>query len=148
VVVCSRPRVSLAHRVAEDQPFQSLHGCLSISLGIPQDLSFYRLDQRIAHFEALMLHLDLRDITLVVHDWGGPVGLGFATRHPERIKRLVLLNTWAFAPWPGGSFPRLTCTPSWGLPGNWCYSMPTNQTAVVGSETVVAGRSIPLPFLY
>ena len=74
---------------------------------VPQDLSFYRLDQRIAHFEALVLHLDLRDITLVAHDWGGPVGLGFATRHPERIKRLVLLNTWAFAPWPGGSFPRL-----------------------------------------
>jgi pimeloyl-ACP methyl ester carboxylesterase len=74
---------------------------------VPQDLSFYRLDQRIAHFEALVLHLDLRDITLVMHDWEGPVGLGFATRHRERIKRLVLLNTWAFAPWPGGSFPRL-----------------------------------------
>ncbi len=74
---------------------------------VPADVSFYRLEQRIAHLEALLLHLDLRDITLVVHDWGGPVGLGFATRHPERIKRLILLNTWAFAPWPGGSFPRL-----------------------------------------
>jgi haloalkane dehalogenase len=74
---------------------------------VPEDLSFYRLEQRIAHLEALLLHLDLRDITLVVHDWGGPVGLGFAVRHRERIKRLVLLNTWAFAPWPGGSFPRL-----------------------------------------
>jgi cis-3-alkyl-4-acyloxetan-2-one decarboxylase len=74
---------------------------------VPQDASCYRLEQRIAHLEALLLHLDVRDITLVAHDWGGPVGLGFATRHPERIKRLVLLNTWAFAPWPGGSFPRL-----------------------------------------
>ena len=74
---------------------------------VPQDASFYRLEQRIAHLEALLLHLDVRDITLVVHDWGGPVGLGFATRYPERIKRLVLLNTWAFAPWPGESFPRL-----------------------------------------
>ena len=74
---------------------------------VPQDSSFYRLEQRIAHLEALLLHLDLRNITLVMHDWGGPVGLGFATRYPERIKRLVLLNTWAFAPWPGGSFPRL-----------------------------------------
>jgi cis-3-alkyl-4-acyloxetan-2-one decarboxylase len=35
------------------------------------------------------------------------VGLGVATRHPERIKRLVLMNTWAFVPWPGGPFPRL-----------------------------------------
>ena len=74
---------------------------------VPQDAPFYRLEQRIAHLEALLLHLDVRDITLVVHDWGGPVGLGFATRYPERIKRLVLLNTWAFAPWPGESFPRL-----------------------------------------
>jgi cis-3-alkyl-4-acyloxetan-2-one decarboxylase len=61
----------------------------------------------IANLEALMLYLDIRDITLVLHDWGGPVGLGFAVRHPARIKRLVLMNTWAFAPWPGGPLPRL-----------------------------------------
>ena len=75
--------------------------------GIPQEPYPYRLQHHIANFENLLLHLDLRNITLVLHDWGGPVGLGFATRHPERIKRLVLMNTWAFAPWPGGSFPRL-----------------------------------------
>jgi len=74
---------------------------------IPHDRSLYRLEQHRANLEALLLHLDLQDITLVLHDWGGPVGLGFATRHPERIKRLVLMNTWAFAPWPGGPFPRL-----------------------------------------
>ena len=67
----------------------------------------YRLTHHIANLEALLLDLELRDITLVVHDWGGPVGLGFAVRHPERIKRLVLTNTWAFAPWPGGALPRL-----------------------------------------
>jgi len=67
----------------------------------------YRLQHHIANFEALMLHLDIRDSTLVLHDWGGPVGLGFAIRHPARIKRLILMNTWAFAPWPGGPFPRL-----------------------------------------
>jgi cis-3-alkyl-4-acyloxetan-2-one decarboxylase len=67
----------------------------------------YRLQHHIANLESLLLHLDLHDITLVVHDWGGPVGLGFAIRHPERIKRLVITNTWAFAPWPGGPFPRL-----------------------------------------
>ena len=73
----------------------------------PQERSLYRLQQHRANLEALLLHLDLHDITLVLHDWGGPVGLGVATRHPERIKRLVLMNTWAFAPWPGGPFPRL-----------------------------------------
>jgi cis-3-alkyl-4-acyloxetan-2-one decarboxylase len=75
--------------------------------GVPLQPSPYRLQHHIANLEALLLHLDLQNITLVVHDWGGPVGLGFAVRHPQRIKRLVLLNTWAFAPWPGGPFPRL-----------------------------------------
>jgi cis-3-alkyl-4-acyloxetan-2-one decarboxylase len=73
----------------------------------PQERSLYRLQQHRANLEALLLHLDLHNITLVLHDWGGPVGLGVATRHPERIKRLVLMNTWAFVPWPGGPFPRL-----------------------------------------
>ena len=94
-------------------PLSLQHRCIvpdHLGMGksdVPEDASFFRLEQRIAHLEALLLHLDLREITLVVHDWGGPVGLGFAARHPERIKRLVLLNTWAFAPWPGDSFPRL-----------------------------------------
>jgi cis-3-alkyl-4-acyloxetan-2-one decarboxylase len=67
----------------------------------------YRLCHHIANFEALMLELALTDVTLVLHDWGGPVGLGAAIRHPERIKRLVLMNTWASAPWPGAPFPRV-----------------------------------------
>ena len=37
-----------------------------------------------------------QNITLVVHDWGGMIGMGFAARHPERIKRIVCLNTAAF----------------------------------------------------
>jgi haloalkane dehalogenase len=61
----------------------------------------YLLRHHIANLEALVLSLGLSDITLVVHDWGGPVGLGFAVRHPEMIKRLVITNTWAFARWPG-----------------------------------------------
>jgi haloalkane dehalogenase len=40
--------------------------------------------------------LDLTGISLVVHDWGGMIGLGWAVRNPERIKRLVILNTAAF----------------------------------------------------
>jgi len=41
--------------------------------------------------------LDLRDITLMVHDWGGPIGFAAATRHPERFSAFVIGNTWA---WP------------------------------------------------
>lgn len=68
----------------------------------------YRLAHHIANLEHLLIqHLDLSAMTMVLHDWGGPVGLGVATRHPTRIKRLILMNTWAFAAWPGGPFPRL-----------------------------------------
>ena len=51
--------------------------------GVPLEPYPYRLQHHIANLEALLLHLDLQNITLVVHDWGGPVGLGFAVRHPN-----------------------------------------------------------------
>lgn len=75
--------------------------------GVPAAPNPYRLQHHIANVERLLLSLDLHDITLILHDWGGPVGLGFAVRHAPRIKRLVLMNTWAFAQWPGGPLPRL-----------------------------------------
>jgi haloalkane dehalogenase len=55
-----------------------------------------RLQDHIRNFSELALNLDLKNVTLVMQDWGGPIGLGFATRHPKRIKRLVIMNTWAF----------------------------------------------------
>src|SRR6266567_2418147 len=57
----------------------------------------YTLSRRIDDLERLIDHLGLvGKITLVLHDWGGMIGMGYATRHPERIGRLVLLNTAAF----------------------------------------------------
>lgn len=56
----------------------------------------YVLRQHIVNLESLVKALDLRDITLVVHDWGGPIGLGMAVRQPQRIRRLVVFNTAAF----------------------------------------------------
>ncbi len=47
--------------------------------------------------ERLALKLDLREVGLMVQNWGGPIGLGFAGRHPERIRALIICNTWA---WP------------------------------------------------
>jgi haloalkane dehalogenase len=64
----------------------------------PDDLHYdYTLAQRINDLETLLDHLNIKEnITLVVHDWGGMIGMGYAARHPERIKRLVILNTAAF----------------------------------------------------
>jgi len=61
----------------------------------PQDYP-YTLDQHIRNVEALLDHLQLKDITLVVHDWGGVIGMGYATRHPDNIDRFVIFNTAAF----------------------------------------------------
>ncbi|MCA9772723.1 MAG: alpha/beta fold hydrolase [Myxococcales bacterium] len=51
--------------------------------------------------EGLVRALDLKNLTVMVQDWGGPIGLGVAVRNPERIARLVIGNTWA---WPVQGF--------------------------------------------
>lgn len=57
----------------------------------------YNLSRRVDDLEALLEQLEVRrELTLVVHDWGGMIGMAYAVRHPERIKRLVILNTSAF----------------------------------------------------
>lgn len=57
----------------------------------------YTLSRRVADLERLIDSLDLKEkITLVVHDWGGMIGMTWAIRHPEKIARLVILNTAAF----------------------------------------------------
>jgi pimeloyl-ACP methyl ester carboxylesterase len=57
----------------------------------------YTLKQRVADLEALLESLEIKDsITLVLHDWGGMIGMAYATLHPEKIKRIVILNTGAF----------------------------------------------------
>ncbi len=69
----------------------------------PQDFE-YRLETHIENLESLVVSLKVDCITLVVHDWGGAIGMGFAVRHPHRIKSLVILNSGAFSmdnmPWP------------------------------------------------
>lgn len=52
----------------------------------------YWLQDHIGNLEKLVLDLDLQDITLVMHDFGGPMGMGLAARHPERISRVVSVN--------------------------------------------------------
>jgi haloalkane dehalogenase len=62
----------------------------------------YGLARRVDDLARLLTHLDLdAPVTLVVHDWGGMIGLAWAVEHPDRVHRLVLLNTAAF-PLPAG----------------------------------------------
>ncbi len=75
----------------------------------PDDSRYdYTLARRVEDLEALLDHLSLdHDLTLVLHDWGGIIGMTYAARHPERIARLVVCNTAAFHKPAGKSLPRV-----------------------------------------
>jgi haloalkane dehalogenase len=59
----------------------------------PVDQDAYSYDMHYRSIERFALELDLAGLTAVVHDWGGPIGLRFAVSYPERVARLVILNT-------------------------------------------------------
>jgi haloalkane dehalogenase len=59
----------------------------------PAEIGWYSYDRHVDSIARLADELDLMETTLVVHDWGGPIGLRFAVEHPERVARLVILNT-------------------------------------------------------
>ncbi len=70
------------------------------------DRYHYTLASRVDDLEALLDHLQVReDITLVLHDWGGMIGLAFAARHPDRVRRIVLSNTAGFSLPSTGALP-------------------------------------------
>ena len=91
----------------------------------PQDYA-YALERHVGNLSRLIETLNLRNITLLAHDWGGAIGVGAALKHPTRIRKLVLLNTGIFPPsyipwrirrwWPAtgtrspGRLPRWPCT--------------------------------------
>jgi haloalkane dehalogenase len=67
----------------------------------------YTLDRRVADLETLLDSLGLTsDLTFVLHDWGGMIGMTYASRHAERVKRFVILNTAAFLLPAGKRLPR------------------------------------------
>ena len=62
----------------------------------PTDVDWYTYDRHTAALTGLLEALDIRGATIVVHDWGGPIGLRVAVAAPERIERLVVLDTGLF----------------------------------------------------
>jgi haloalkane dehalogenase len=62
----------------------------------PTDRGWYSYDRHVEHVSELLAALDLRDATVVVQDWGGPIGLRWAVENAERVAQLVILNTGLF----------------------------------------------------
>jgi haloalkane dehalogenase len=62
----------------------------------PTDIGFYTYDRHTELAATLLEDLDISGATVVVHDWGGPIGLRLAVEHPERVARIVILDTGLF----------------------------------------------------
>lgn len=82
--------------------FSKTHRCI-----VPDHIGFglsdkpaewdYLPQQHAENLEKLLDSLDLENITLLVGDWGGPIGLSYAIKHPERIKNIAITNTWMWS---------------------------------------------------
>lgn len=72
-----------------------------------RDAYDFHFEQRVDDLEAFLQSRNVPGpITLIVHDWGGVIGLRYAQRHPERVARLVIMNTAAFPLLPGKKLPK------------------------------------------
>lgn len=91
------------------------HRCLAVDhVGCgfsdkPDDAAYrYTLKTRIDDLEGLLAHAKVDEkVTIVAHDWGGAIAMGWATRHPEKVARIVLMNTAAFPVPPTKTLPGL-----------------------------------------
>jgi haloalkane dehalogenase len=86
----ARPLIDAGHRfVAVDMPGFGRSDK-------PTDRGWYSYDRHTEHVARVLDGLDLHDATIVVQDWGGPVGLRWAVENEERVARLAILNTGLF----------------------------------------------------
>lgn len=106
----------------------------------PQDYP-YTLATHIANLKTLIQELDLQDITLFAHDWGGAIGMGAAVDLPERFSKFVLMNTAAFR---SQEIPlriavcRIPLLGAWGVRGLNLFSSAAIKMAVEKHERMTA----------
>jgi pimeloyl-ACP methyl ester carboxylesterase len=123
----------------------------------PKDEGYYTLTRHIENLGLLVDMLGLGQFTLVAHGWGGPIGLGYAVAHPERISRLVLCNTWSLplATSPRRKLPLAMRIANSGKVGRFLDSLLSlsMSSAIVSrthrklSDWVIEGYSYPFPNL-
>lgn len=106
---------------------------MGLSSRPPDDRYSYRLADRIADLEHLVEHWrPNQPLHLIVHDWGGPVGLGWAVRNPGRVASITVLNSSAFtAQGPEGRLP-------WRLKAVY-YTGPLAEPLVMGANLFLRG---------
>jgi pimeloyl-ACP methyl ester carboxylesterase len=113
-----------------------------IGLGLsekPSNPYTLTLDNHIANIVALLDRLDLRKVTVVCHDWGGPTGLGAVLTRPDRAAAVVVMSTWAWAS-PASEFHQRT------MPWRYLHA-PVLAGLLVGRHAAMPGRAIYLSVL-
>jgi haloalkane dehalogenase len=63
----------------------------------PTERDWYSYDRHVEYVGKVLAELELEEVTVVVHDWGGPIGLRWAVENEQRVSRLVVLNTGLFS---------------------------------------------------
>lgn len=71
----------------------------------PEDRAYYTLARHVENLTRLMDEADASSVVPVIQDWGGPIGMGWAVRHPDQVAGVVVLNTWAFVRKPEMKLP-------------------------------------------
>jgi pimeloyl-ACP methyl ester carboxylesterase len=102
----------------------------------PSRESAHTLDGHSANLTALIRQLNLSNITMVCHDWGGPTGLSFAMSNPDRVSALVVMSTWAWPLPPAEFHTRL-------FPWRMMHA-PLVGPYLLGRHNALAGRGIYL----
>ncbi|MCW5830533.1 MAG: alpha/beta fold hydrolase [Deltaproteobacteria bacterium] len=103
----------------------------------------YSMRAHIMRLDSFISKLGLKDITLVVQDWGGIIGLSWAARHKELVKRLVVMNTAAFLPRQPLELLRMKPVP-WGFPLLWSLKIPVLGELFVQGLNGFARFMVPL----
>ncbi len=150
LLVHGNPECSYTYRhvwkalIDQEAPFR-LIAVDQIGFGVSDQASFEMIDMHHAfNLKRLVEHLDLRDITLVVHDWGGPIGFGAFLDRPDRVSSLVVLNSTIF-PMPKQG-PTYENHPRTWMP--WCKFPSFTPDAVWGGASAfVVLNGNPQPFL-
>jgi haloalkane dehalogenase len=102
VLLHGEPTWSYLWRKVMPQLLDAGHRCVAPDLpgfgrsDKPTDLAWYSYDRHTAAVADLLAALDLRDVTLVMHDWGGSIGLRVAAENRERIASFVVMDTGIF----------------------------------------------------